>query len=134
MNAEKSKPPWVMFVLLGCGAIITAFVGFIVFVLFIVLTAVRSTTPYQEAVSRAKSDPRVIAALGTPIETSYFFRGQVNTNNDEGQADLSVSLHGPKDKGTLRVIATRSKRHWSYSTMEVETRGQAIDLRERIAP
>src|SRR3954470_2898454 len=57
----------------------------------------KSSEAYQTAVARAKSNEKVIAALGTPMEEG-FPMGKVNTNNDEGDADLSIPLTGPKGK------------------------------------
>jgi len=133
MNGGKSKPPWVMFALLGCGAMITAFVCFIGLVMFIAMTVMRSSDPYQQSVQLAQRNPRVIAALGAPVEPSWLVRGEVQTANDSGRADLRVKLHGPKGNGTLYVKATRAKGVWIYDEQSVRAGDQTIDLADKIS-
>ena len=125
---SRKKPilPWI---LLGCGVLIAGFVAFIVFIIFVVGAAMRSSDPYKAGVSAAKNDPRVAEALGSPIEPGWFTRGSINTENAAGNADLTIPLSGPKGKGSLRVVGTKSGGRWSYSMMTVtpET-GPEIDL------
>jgi hypothetical protein len=134
MTSEKTSPPWVLFVFLGCGAMITIVVAFVAFVVVIALGVMRTTTPYKEGVARAQRDPRVIAALGSPVKPAYFFRGEINTEEREGKADFTVTLRGPKGRGRLHVSAKRINGYWRYSRMDVSTHGQRIDLLERISP
>lgn len=134
MNGErKQTSPWV-WIGLGCGTVIIAGVSFVAIVVFIVFTAMRSSEPYRDALARAQRDPRVIAALGSRIEPSYFFSGSIKTENRDGSANIDIPLHGPKGKGTLHVVATKSNGHWTYDTMSVETGDQTLDLRDRISP
>jgi hypothetical protein len=90
---------------------------------------IKSSEPYRTALARAKANENVVAALGTPIEEG-FPQGSVNTNNDTGDADLSVPISGPKGKGTLYVVGKRSGGAWSYSKMSVTITGsgETIDL------
>jgi hypothetical protein len=89
----------------------------------------KSSEPYQTAVARAKADEKVIAALGTPISEG-FPSGSINTNNDAGDADMSIPLTGPKGKGTVYVVGTRTAGTWTYSKMSVTIAGtnETIDL------
>jgi hypothetical protein len=89
----------------------------------------KSSEPYQTAVARAKANEKVVAALGTPIDDS-FPMGKVNTNNDTGDADLSIPLSGPKGKATVYVVGTRSGGVWTYSKMSVTITGsgEEVDL------
>jgi hypothetical protein len=89
----------------------------------------KSSEPYQTAVARAKANEKVVTALGTPIEEG-FPMGKVNTNNDTGEADLSIPLTGPKGKCTVYVVGTRSGGTWTYSKMSATITGtdESIDL------
>lgn len=89
----------------------------------------KSSEPYQTAVARAKANEKVVTALGTPIEEG-FPMGKVNTNNDTGDADLSIPLTGPKGKCTVYVVGTRSGGVWTYSKMSATITGtdESIDL------
>ena len=94
-----------------------------------VSAVLKSSEPYQTAVARAKADEKVIAALGTPISEG-FPSGSVNTNNDAGDADMSIPLTGPKGKGTVYVVGTRTAGTWIYSKLSVTIAGtdETIDL------
>jgi len=128
---------WKWFVPTGCclGTILAAVLAVVVFGVSIVgiisgvSKIMKSSEPYQTALTRAKANDKVVAALGTPIDDG-FPSGHVNTNNDSGDADLNVMLTGPKGKGTLYVVGTRSGGKWTYSKMSVKVTGsdEEIDL------
>jgi hypothetical protein len=125
---KKRTSPWV-WVGLGCGVLILGVIGFLVFIFTVVFGSMRNSTPYQEAVQRAQNDPRVIAALGTPIKPSYFFSGSINTRNGDGDAKFEIPLRGPKTQAWLHVVATKSAGKWTYDRMTVTPKGgTAIDL------
>ncbi|HKP03647.1 MAG TPA: cytochrome c oxidase assembly factor Coa1 family protein [Chthoniobacterales bacterium] len=128
---------WKWFVPTGCclGSILAILLAIVVFGagIFGIISGVgkilKSSEPYQTALARAKSNEKVVTALGTPIEEG-FPMGSVNTNNDSGDADLSIPVTGPKGKGTIYVVGTRSGGTWTYSKMSVKITGtdEEIDL------
>ena len=128
---------WKWFLPTGCclGSLIGIVLAIVIFGvgIFGLITGVskilKTSEPYQTALARAKANEKVVAALGTPIEDG-FPSGSVNTNNDSGDADLNVSLTGPKGKGTLYVVGTRARGTWTYSKMSVTltATGDEIDL------
>ena len=100
------------------------------FVVIVIFGALKQTDVYKTAVARAKSDSRVMAALGTPIEEGWYLSGNTSVNNGSGQADLSIPISGPKGKGTIYAVATKSGGEWSYSKLNVkiDSTGETIDL------
>jgi hypothetical protein len=90
----------------------------------------RSSMPYQHAVSVARASPEVTAALGEPIEAGFFVSGNINIDSDSGEADLSIPLQGPKGEAMLYVEAERERRRWSYQTLLVALPDRDIDLLE----
>lgn len=143
-TAQPQPPPrgwwsrnWKWFLPTGCclGTLLGIVLAIAIFGMGIVglfsgiSKILKSSEPYQTAVARAKSNEKVIAALGTPI-TEGFPTGSVNTNNDSGDADISVTLTGPKGKGALHVVGTKTAGTWTYSTMSVTIAGtdETIDL------
>eukprot|EP00913_Durusdinium_trenchii_P023312 g21890.t1 len=70
-----------------------------------------SGKPYRE--------PRVVAALGEPMEPGFLVTGQVNLNNDAGNANLSYKVSGPDGVGTVHVIATKARGKWTFRTLDV---------------
>jgi len=62
------KRNWKWFVPLGCFTMALVFLAFIGSILVIVFSAMKSTDVYKEALARAKADPAVTKALGSPIK------------------------------------------------------------------
>jgi|ERR1700722_5396952 len=133
---------WGWFVPLGCVGIFVVVAGLFAIVAIAGFHLMRSSTPYQLAVAAAKADPRVMAALGTPIKEGYLFTGNVKEQANwsagtsgmasSGQADFSIPIYGPKGRGTLRAIGTMSAGKWTFKVLSVtvtET-GKFIDLNE----
>jgi cytochrome oxidase complex assembly protein 1 len=92
----------------------------------------KSSDAYKTALTKAKSDPRVVSALGSPIADGWFVGGKTNVSGTSGQADMTVPISGPKGKGTLYFVATKFAGQWSFSKLMVEigSTGQRIDLIE----
>jgi hypothetical protein len=114
---------------LGCLAVIViGAIGIGVLVVFI-FGAIKSSEIYKGALNRAQNDPRVIAALGSPITSGFFVSGNVNVNNSTGNADVRFPIHGPKGKGSVHAVATRDSGGWHYSELTAKPDGgSTIDL------
>jgi hypothetical protein len=128
---------WKWFVPTGCclGTLLclilaVAVFGVSIFAIFSgVSAALKGSEPYKVAVARAQANDKVTAALGTPLSEG-FPMGSINTNNDTGNVDLSIPVSGPKGKGTIYVVGTKSAGTWTYSKMSVTIAGsgETIDL------
>ena len=95
----------------------------------------KSTEVYKEALARAKTDPSVIEALGSPIKDGVLVSGTSSVNGASGESNLAIPISGPKGKGTIYVSATKSLGRWNYSGLVVEV-GQTherIDLLQKSA-
>jgi len=105
---------------------------FVACIVFFVFSVMKSSDAYKIAVARAKNDPRVIAALGTPIAEGMFTSGKTNVNGPSGEADIAIPISGPKGKGTIYAVATKSEGTWSFSKLDVkiEGTGETVDLNE----
>lgn len=124
---------WKWFVPTGCCltplVLLAAFVAFLVFSVGGVL---KHSDAYKNAVARAKADSRVTSALGTPISEGWFVSGSVHTSLGSGDANLTIPISGPKGKGTITAVASKSGGEWTYSKLEVKIdgSGETIDLME----
>jgi len=105
-------------------------VAFLAAMVFTVFTAIKSTQPYKAAIARAKSDVRVTEALGTPIHEGWYVLGNANVSGGSGTADLSIPISGPKAKGTIYAVASKSAGQWQFSKLavKVESTAETIDL------
>jgi hypothetical protein len=124
------KRNWKWFVPLGCFSIALLFVVFVGSMIVIVFSAVKSTDVYKNALTRARSDPAVIEALGSPVTQGFLVSGNTNVNGASGEANLAIPVFGPKGKGTIYVAAKKSLGRWEYSglVLEIENTRQRIDL------
>ena len=122
---------WKWFVPTGCCLTPLVLGGaFAAFIILVVFGALKQTDVYQTALARAKADPRVTNALGTPIEEGWLLSGNTNVNGSSGDADLSIPISGPKGKGTIYTVATKSAGEWKYSKLvvKIDSTGEKIDL------
>jgi hypothetical protein len=114
-------------IVIGAITAMIAFVGVLVFGIF---GLIKSTDAYQMAIARMEASPVVVEALGSPIEEGLFVTGNINTSGSSGEADLAIPLSGPKENGTLYVVAQKSVGQWSFTqlVLVVSGSGDRIDL------
>lgn len=120
----------------GCFSVVLLFVVFVGSILVIIFSAMKSTDIYKEALARAKADPAVIEALGSPIKDGFLMSGNTNVNGASGESNLAIPISGPKGKGTIYVSANKALGQWNYSGLVVEVgkTHQRIDLIRKSAP
>jgi hypothetical protein len=123
---------WKWFVPTGCC--LTPLVlgcAFAAFLVLVVFGAMKQSDVYQMALRRAKEDPKVMAALGTPINEGWWLSGSTKVSGGSGEADLTIPVSGPKGKGTIYAVGTKSAGHWTFSKLAVEIKstGETIDLK-----
>jgi hypothetical protein len=106
--------------------------GFIFIIISIVFGAMKSSDAYKTALARAKADPRVVSALGSPITDGFLVGGSTNVSGTSGHADVTVPISGPKGKGTIYFVAEKFAGKWTFSKLMVEVAdtGKRIDLIE----
>lgn len=117
--------------IVGCGCLGLAVVGIagIIFIAIGVFGAIKKAEPYQASLKAVQSNPQAIEALGEPIEAGFLVMGSINLNNNDGDADLSYSVSGPKAEGVIEVEGKKASGNWSYDTMRLEVSdGPTIDL------
>jgi hypothetical protein len=113
-----------MGLLLSCGCLGAVIVG-------AVTQSLRGSGAVVEAVALAKQSPEVRQALGEPIEQGLMVQGSIHSSGDQGSADITIPLDGPKADGTLRVEAYKDGNAWRFTVLQVEVPGQPpIDLIE----
>lgn len=107
--------------------LVCAFVAVIVFTVF---AAIKSSDVYKTAVARAKADPRVTSAMGTPIQESWVVLGSAETSGGSGKCDLTIPLNGSKGNAVLYVLATKFAGDWQYQRLlvKIDKTGETIDL------
>ena len=72
------------------------------------------------AMDRARASQEAKDRLGEPITKGLFVSGNISTSGPAGRADLSIPVSGPKGKGTLYVVATKSVGEWKLNRLILE--------------
>jgi Cytochrome oxidase complex assembly protein 1 len=130
------KRNWKWLVPTGCFTVALLFVIFVGSTVVIVFSAMKSTDVYKDALARAKANPAVIEALGSPIKDGLLVSGSTNVNRASGESNLAIPISGPKGKGTIYLSANKSLGKWKYSGLVVEIgqTHQRIDLLQSHVP
>jgi hypothetical protein len=119
---------------LTCGVFTAVFLimflcaAFIFGMMALLFGSMKSSTPYQEAVTAVQANPDAILALGEPIEPGFLLSGSINLNNNEGDASLQIPVSGPGGKGTVYVEAEKYDNAWHYTRMELFVDGRAAPI------
>lgn len=112
------------------GLLFLAAIGLFVYGVF---SMIGSSDVAMEAKRRAQQDPRVIEALGQPVEPGWFIQGNQQTNGPNGSASLQIPLDGPKAEADLYVEAVKRVGRWQYRTLTVVVDGRSTDIDLRTA-
>jgi len=115
--------------LVGCGIILVLGAAAVLALVIFVFSVIKRSDVYKEAYTRASSDPRVVSALGTPIEKGWWVMGKVNIEGNSGVANMDFPISGPKGSARVHVSASRDTEAWSYSSLVVRPEaGGEIDV------
>ena len=80
----------------------------------------RSSQPYEMALSEVQEDPAVVERLGEPIKAdSWFPVGTVHAENGGGEAALDFDVAGPDGRAHVRTQAKRIDGQWGLARLEV---------------
>lgn len=93
-------------------------------IVLFVLTLMRHTDVFQEAVARAEANPQVRSELGGPIREGWWVSGHVRSTGSSGNAALDIPLKGSRRDGTVYAVAHKSAGRWKYDTLEVAVAGR----------
>lgn len=119
---------WRWAVPLLCLLCVSVFVGAILLFLSALFGMMRSSDVYAIAMQRARDNPQVIEALGTPIEPGWYLTGEMNTSGASGNANLQIPISGPNGEGDLYVEAKKSAGRWDYRTLIVDIDGRTAQI------
>jgi hypothetical protein len=105
---------------LGSIAILLLVGGMIAGVVYVVMGAFKSSPVYLEAMKAAQSDPRIVEALGTPIQAGWLVTGSIEEQGISGDASLNIPISGPRGSGTLYASARKGNGVWRFYTLAVQ--------------
>ena len=119
-----------LFGCMGLGGCLSSIVGLLVVgglvagIAYMVMGSFKSSPVYLEAMKAVQSDSRVIAALGTPIQSGFLVTGSIEQQGISGDANLVIPISGPRGSGTLYAAAREGNGVWRFYTLAVQVDGQ----------
>src|SRR5215213_4023429 len=96
---------WKWMLPVGCLGLIIGVVALVGGIIFVAMSAMKSSDVYQGALKAAQAHPAAIERLGEPIEDGWLVTGNVNVSASGGNANLEIPVSGPKNSGKLYVRA-----------------------------
>jgi hypothetical protein len=78
---------------------------------------IRAQAPVKLAASKARSSTEVTQLIGQPLNTGRFVKGYVISKGGNGNADLTIPIHGPLGYGTLVEWAQEDKGNWHICSL-----------------
>jgi hypothetical protein len=124
-RAEQTNR-WPLWQRIAIGA--AGFLAFAAVLIVVVTGALKSSDPYQRAVSAVQTSPGARQQLGPPIEPGWFVTGSLQTSNEHGSATMEFAVSGARSDGTVRLSASRKAGAWVFALLELHTGDGLIDL------
>jgi len=103
-----------VYVVAGVLATVGLFVGGL---MFTVENSIHSSEIYQASLKEAESSPCVTAAIGSPLTPGWGTSGSTTESSENGTAELSIPVHGPKGKGDLNLEGEKQRGVWRIKSL-----------------
>src|SRR5215218_10009320 len=87
---------WKWMLPVGCLGLIVAGVALIGGIVFVAMSAIKSSEVYQGALKVAQTHPTAIERLGEPIKDGWLVKGNIKIDGTGGNADFEIPVSGPK--------------------------------------
>jgi hypothetical protein len=131
-NAKRIRRNWIIAILVAVVVLLAA-IGVGVF--FFVMSLMKGSDVYREALARMNANALATQVLGAPIEAG-FPMGKIQISGPSGEAELSIPVTGSARRGTIYLEATKEMGKWRYDRIELEVEGrdERIDLGSATTP
>ena len=131
-NAKRVRRNWII---AGLVAVVVLLVAIGVGVFFFIMSMLKGSDVYREALARVNASAQATQILGLPIEAG-FPMGSIHISGPSGEAELSIPVHGSLRRGTIYLEARKEMGKWNYERIELEVDGrdERIDLGSATTP
>jgi hypothetical protein len=121
---------WKWLIPTGCLSIILVVAAGVGALVYVAVSAIKSSDIYKESLTKVKSNAAVVQELGEPIDAGSHINGNITVSGDSGNADVKIPISGPKKSGSIYATAIKKHGKWDFSVLEVEIEGrtQRINL------
>jgi hypothetical protein len=108
---------FILFLLIGVGSLPT----------LVKMTAIHHSDVYKLAINQAATNAELRAQIGEPIQPAWYISGELQKDT---LAKLSIPISGPRGKGVIHVLATKSFGAWWFYSLKADVEGNtaSIDL------
>jgi hypothetical protein len=126
---------WKWLVPVGCLTLLLLVLGAVLVLVYFVFGMMKQAEPYQHGLAAASANPAVVQALGAPLHGGLMLQGHIEISDEEGSAELTIPIEGPRGEGKVYVVARKRGGHWIYDVLEADIGAPArIDLRSPPVP
>jgi TonB family protein len=115
----------------GCLGLILAGLALVGGIVFVAMSAIKSSEVYQGALKVVQTHPTAVERLGEPIKDGWFVQGNIKLDASGGSANFEIPVSGPKSSGTLYVRAVRPDEAWMYERLDLAANGETVSLLDR---
>lgn len=122
---------WKWMLPVGCLGLIIAGVALIGGIVFVAMSALKSSEVYQGALKVVQTHPAAVERLGEPIKDGWLVKGNIKIDGSGGNANFEVPVSGPKNSGTLYVTAVNPDGTWMYQRLDLVVGGETVSLLDR---
>jgi TonB family protein len=122
---------WKWMLPVGCLGLIFGLVVLIGGIVYVAMSAIKSSEVYQGALKVVQTHPVAVERLGQPVKDGWFVKGNVQFRNSSGSAHLEIPVSGPKNSGTLYVNASSEDGPWMYEKLDLVVGGETVSLLDR---
>jgi hypothetical protein len=114
----------------GCLLLLTLFVVGSISILVLIQFSLSRSGAYRSALELARHSALATAELGSPIEPGWFTSGNVTFAGNIGDAQLVIPVAGPRNHGTLFVVAHKQGMPWQFNSLQLAVSGHSgrLDL------
>jgi TonB family protein len=122
---------WKWMLPVGCLGLILGLFALVGGIVFVAMSAMKSSEVYQGALKVVQTHPAAVERLGQPITDGWFVKGNVQFHGSSGNANFEVPVSGPKNSGTLYVTAVSPQGTWMYERLDLVVGGETTSLLDR---
>jgi len=110
---KPSRLPWIAVAVASGLLVLAGVAGFF----FAICTLLGNSDAAKLALATAQAKPAFTDRIGQPATAGRIVTGSVQLNNDDGSAELTIPVSGPKGKGKLFVEAKKNAGRWQLNSL-----------------
>lgn len=112
------------------GIAVGSFIVLLCSLLILLPAMMKQSGAYQIALERVHNNKDVIDVLGEPIVPGWWVSGKIEVSGPTGHANISFSVKGSKDSGTIYVRATKDMGKWYLNQLilDMEEKHSRLNL------